>query len=232
MDRTILFKANADSPSFPNLRVRNQFTNETIVQYIKDCSKQIDKHNIEINVQELENRFFPTPHRMIFISHLSTDSTEAHDIKTILEAKCPNFSCFIDSDIWGNMYKIRERLQIDYALNERGLYWHELSNNICQHLTLILSMALMKAIRNSPYFLYLPHGKEGTAEYNRLLTQSPWVCQELLTASLLSEPKSLITETANFSKNASMNLRFQYEACTKHLHAASLADFINYVNKH
>lgn len=228
----VLYKQNAAAKQSKIPVKRPDYSEQAIIRYIDTCTKQVGVDRIEIDTTMLQNYFFPTPHRTIFISHLSADTEFVHNLKIAIEHSCPNFSCFIDSDVWGNMYKVRDYLQGKYASLPDGYFHHEKANNICQHLSLVLSMALTKAIKDSPYFLYVPHGDESTVNTNSITTESPWVCHELLTSSLLREPPTLYKEATVIANMATSNLAFKYRADTQHLHAATLEDFITHLNRH
>lgn len=230
MDRTILFKANRDFKRSTAPVQRTDYSFNSIMHYIDECTSQIG-NDIQIDASKLEEKFFPTPHRMIFISHRSNNIDAAKEVKTLIENACPKFSCFIDSDVWANIHCILTLLHSKYALNNNGTYDYASCNNITKHLCLILSMALIKAIKDSIYFLYIPSKEENHLDIRSVATDSPWVCQELLTASLLQEPLKLLFEDTRFIKKAVMNLQFKYTADTEHLHTSSLANFINFITR-
>lgn len=232
MDRTILYRANTRASKNSAKRVRLNYSSECILHYIKQCTSKVSDYDIEINADKLQQILFPTPHRMIFISHLSADRDEAHEIKYLLEEYCTDYSCFIDSDVWGNLYEVRKNLEDEYAHIRENLYSLEMVDNISKHLCLILSMALTKAIKDSPFFLYVPHGDESAINTNSITTESPWVCHELLTSSLLQEPPALFKEATVIANKATSNLAFKYRADTQHLHASALKDFITLLNRH
>lgn len=231
MDRTISFKANRNFRRSDAPMQRTDYSFNAIMHYINECTSQIG-NDIHIDASKLEEKFFPTPHRMIFISHRSKNIKAAHEVKTLIETACPKFSCFIDSDVWANIHYILTVLHSNYAYNNDGTYDYESCNNITKHLCLILSMALIKAIKDSIYFLYIPDEEERNLDIRSVVTDSPWVCQELLTASLLQEPLKLLCENDGLIKNAAINLQFRYTADSEHLHTSSLANFINYINRH
>lgn len=225
---TLLYKSNALAAQSPEPAVRLDYSTDSIIRMVDSCTKKLGKYDIEIDAAQLQQLFFPTPHRQIFISHLSKDKAKAESIKEHIESWCPNYTCFIDSDIWGNMYKIRDYLQDKYAKTAPCNYSHEASNNICHHLTMVLSMALTKAIKDSPYFLYVPHeAGELSLDVNSLTTHSPWVCHELITASLLPEREKIIKAATVFASAPTMELRFLYTADNLNLHHTTLESFIS-----
>lgn len=222
----ILYKSNAAAAQADVPVVRTDYSPNAVTRYIEESTRKVGKNDIEIDASMLQQRIFPTPHRTIFISHLSAYRQTALDIKEAIEFWCPGYTCFIDSEVWGNMYTILRKLQNKYALLPNGHYRHEMVNNICQHLSLILSMALTKAIKDSPYFLFVPGGDDEMLNGDSISTTSPWVCHELLTASLLPERGIQKEAAVQFAAEPQMNLTFRYSADALHLHRTSLEEFI------
>lgn len=233
MQRTVLYKSNSLAQRCaPCLVRKNPFRRSDIAQLILYCSKQNGSNDIEIDVERLQNIFFPRPERMVFISHHSSDSKKAHEIKDAIESNCSFFSCFIDSDFWGNVYEIEGRLQDNYAYNSNTHNYNlETINNIAKHLYLSLSTALIKAIKSSPFFLYVPHSDEEAQGTGQFLTESPWICQELLISSLCPERRTILGESQPMFK-AAANINFKHTADTSHLHTATLEEFITFINRH
>lgn len=231
MERTILFQSNnlADF-SKEEIAIRRNFSQKEIVKMIRSCTNKCENYDIDIDTKKLQDIFFPTPHRMIFISHLSSDSKKAHEIKEIIEANNPKYACFIDSDLWGNVYKIQELLQHDFAYREWAKTYNLTTvNNIAKHLYLVLGMALTRAIKASPFFLFVPH-TEQEALGSELITDSPWVSHELLVSSFCKEKTEVLVETIGFSKAAS-RINFKHTADTSHLQLSTLAEFIELIKK-
>lgn len=227
----VFYKSNSLAKQSYKLPSPVDYRPDKLISMVDSCTKQTGKDNIEIDAAQLQRLFFPTPQRMIFISHLATDKDDAECIKRAIESWSQEYTCFIDSNIWGNMYKIRNHLQKKYGRLESGNFSHEATNNICQHLTMVLSMALTKAIKDSPYFLYVPHRDEETLDINTIVTHSPWVCHELLTASLLPE-KPIVNENHNFSSIPTMQMHFRYSVESIHLHPTDLETFISQLRPH
>lgn len=232
LNMCILFKSNNLALLSDNTEAeRREFSSADVVEIIDSCTSLKGDNDVVIDATALQRKLFPTPHRMIFISYLSDNIELARNIKRIIEYNAPDYCCFLDFDLWGNIYEAQSVLQNKYAYDiETGLYYLEFTNNIAKHLHMTLSMALTKAIKASPFFLYVPTIGDIDEDSEELITKSPWVCHELLTSSLLRDFIPL-NEAVDFVK-ASARLGFNYKANINHLHIANLATFINLINKY
>lgn len=232
LNMCILFKSNNLALLSDNTEAeRREFSSNDVVEIIDSCTSLKGDNDVVIDATALQRKLFPTPHRMIFISHLSDDIGLVRRIKQTIEDYAPNYCCFLDSDLWGNIYKAQSALQNKYAYDtETGLYYLETTNNIAKHLHMTLSMALTKAIKASPFFLYVPTIGDIDEDSEELITKSPWVCHELLTSSLLWDFVPL-KESVDIVK-AAARLGFNYKANISHLHLANLDAFIKLINKY
>lgn len=232
LNMCILFKSNNLANFSNKIRVvKREFSSNDVVEIIDSCTSLKGDNDVVIDATALQRKLFPTPHRMIFISHLSDDIDLAKSIKQTIERYAPNHCCFLDSDLWNNIYSTQEKLQRKYAYNEeKQTYNLKTCNNISKHLHLILSMALTKAIKASPFFLYVPHTGDIDGDNLSLTTKSPWVCHELLISSLLRDFVPL-KESVDIVK-AAARLDFNYKANISHLHLANLDAFIKLINKY
>lgn len=228
----ILFKSNSLANFSNKIRVvKREFSSKDVVEIIDSCTSHKGDNDVVIDAAALQRKLFPTPHRMIFISHLSDDIGLVRRIKQTIEHYAPNYCCFLDSDLWGNIYKAQSALQNKYAYDtETGLYNLETTNNIAKHLHMTLSMALTKAIKASPFFLYVPTIGDIDEDSEELITKSPWVCHELLISSLLRDFVPL-NESVDFVKVAA-SLGFNYKVNISHLHLANLRNFINIIKNY
>lgn len=197
---------------------------DSIVNIVRNCTYRDQNGEVVIDASELKNQLFPAPQRVIFISHLHSDASRAVAIKRYIESILPGYSCFIDSEVWHNVYDAINLLKTEYAFNENGNFSCSDCSPITKNLYLMLSMALMDAIRSSAAFIYIPSGNNDNT-LNSISVDSPWVCQELLTSLLIPEApiRNMIYE--NLTKKASPVI-FKYRPPVKHLRYGSVGNFI------
>lgn len=136
-----------------------------------------------IDADKLSEILFPKmPDRKksIFISHSHAYVNKALTVKDFFTSK--GISCFVDGEVWANVYYILEVFQTKFAecLGE-NTYSLSDCNMHAAHMYLMLATALMREIRQAGAFLYL-----GTVEsVNKL--NSPWLHYELSLASSLKK---------------------------------------------
>lgn len=180
----------------------------------------------------LSEKVFPTPSNMIFISHSHADKVRAEKIKQFIESKL-SVRCFLDSHYWQNVDEAFHLLKEKFARQEDKVncYWCQPCSVIFKNLYMLLSMALQKAIRDSLMFIFVPPpGKEENVDMKRITTESPWIAQELLTASLVP-PHRLIKE--QFEKVAAQRKTpiFKHEVTLDELLVGSVSDVIQHIKK-
>lgn len=184
-----------------------------------------------LDAEKFSNALFPVPERVVFISHAKENTEKAEDLKAYLEDNFSNIQCFIDSEVWGNVYAALWILQTTYG-REKGKFKINPCNGIARNLYLILSMALTKAIWNCLVFVYLPVEGE---DMNDSFINSPWIAQELLASSMFPEFSGhFIKEGREAVRASSSLLTFRYRADVSHLKkgtAATLADELRELNQ-
>lgn len=167
-----------------------------------------------LDAEKFSNALFPVPERVVFISHAHENAEEAKALKKYLEDKNSNIQCFIDSEVWGNVYDALWILQTRFG-RKKGVLTIEPCNEIARNLFLILSMALTKAIWNCMAFVYLPVEGE---DMNDTFINSPWIAQELLASSMFPEFNGYFIKESREMVNASSSyLTFRYRADVSHL---------------
>lgn len=201
----------------------------SIKDAIVECTR-FKKGEIQFDTSQFSNLVFPSPHQMIFISHQSSDINHVWDIIGAIIDSCPYTECFIDSVYWENVYQAIEELQSRHARKDENTLLQSKCNDISKHMYLTLSTALIKAIKNSPMFVYIPPKDDvSMSGKKQMKTKSPWLALELLTSSLLEEPTKRI---ASYGKPEIINenLHFMYTLEIGHLHKVSVKDLVNEIS--
>lgn len=177
-----------------------------------------------LDAEKFSNALFPVPERVVFISHAHENAEEAKDLKNYLEDQNSDIQCFIDSEVWGNVYDALWILQTRFG-RKKGVLTIEPCNEIARNLFLILSMALTKAIWNCMAFVYLPGEGE---DMNDTFINSPWIAQELLASSMFPEFSHYFIKEGHEMVNASSSyLTFRYRADVSHLKKGSPEELAN-----
>lgn len=192
---------------------------ETLEQALRYCIPM--EEGCSLDAEKFSNALFPVPERVVFISHAHENAEEAKALKNYLEDKNSNIQCFIDSEVWGNVYDALWILQTRFG-RKKGVLTIEPCNEIARNLFLILSMALTKAIWNCLAFVYLPVEGE---DMNDTFINSPWIAQELLASSMFPEFSHYFIKEGHEMVNASSSyLTFRYRADVSHLKKGSSAE--------
>ena len=199
-----------------NKWLQNYGPNQTRAESLKQALRYAipTAEGCTLDADKFSNALFPTPERVVFISHAHENAEEAKALKNYLEDKNSDIQCFIDSEVWGNVYDALRILQIRFGWRESGLKIDP-CNEIARNLFLILSMALTKAIWNCMAFVYLPVEGE---DMNDTFINSPWIAQELLASSMFPEFNDYFIKEGHEMVNASSSyLTFCYRADVSHL---------------
>lgn len=198
--------------------------NRPIPNILSDCVETENDIRVTLNASALKKALFPTPERVIFISHLHCDEKRAHSLKRYLKKQLPMYHCFIDSDVWYNVYQVIDELKRTHARGKKGCFSCRPCSDITQNMLLMLSMALTEAIRHAAAFVFLPDKQNSAPSLKTIATHSPWVCQELLVSSMLRDAESkptLIKEAAE------KQVAFLHHAPIDHLKSVFAKDFVD-----
>lgn len=157
----------------------------------------------KVSAEKIAQSIFPLNKGYdVFISHRSTDFGRAHALKKRIE-KTTSLRCFIDGDIWQDMYAIVEPYQ--KALIKRGGELRD-ANRLMAQFALLLQDSLVCMMKLCPNFLFVaPPEMASAARKGRIETDSPWINLELQEAKKLYTNQQLQqkmlyeTTTVNFS---------------------------------
>lgn len=129
-----------------------------------------------MKAEEIASQLFPCGDKDIFISHRSRDSDYAHAVQREIMITT-GLSCFIDSDVWQDMYQIVETHQQELVL--KGATLRDV-NRLVSQFTLLLQGALLRMVENCPIFLFVaPQELLQSAKNGCIETDSPWINLEL-----------------------------------------------------
>lgn len=190
--------------------------------------------DITFDANLLSESLFPLFNGVIFISHLSSDEERALTVKEkiVHETGC---KCFVDSEVWRNVYAAIEKTQLSYAQKVpscKNTYYLESCNVISMNLSLILSHAILKALMNASAFIYIPPKSFIADQQGEIKLSSPWVTLELIASRLLEQlwkaEANDVEKIACSMVNESVS--YQFTVPVDHLITGTLKDLIDQIN--
>lgn len=129
-----------------------------------------------VDADEIAQRLFPSSQRAVFISHRSRDIGYAHAVQDYI-MRHTSLSCFIDGDVWQDMYRIVEPYQQHLA--RKGASLRDV-NRLVSQFTLLLRDSLVQMVERCPIFLFVaPAELLQSAKNGCIETDSPWINLEL-----------------------------------------------------
>lgn len=205
---------------------------------IKDLVKKIKDKSI-ISAQAIETMLFPITHDSIFISHFHSEKKLAEQVKEKIKSNL-GLNCFIDSDIWGDGYKLLREMQISlckkrvlHTKSGKDIKTYSLRacDGIAKEVFLLLSMALQKVVLNSSGFMFVTNQNLKNDIDNKLLVNSPWVAQELFASCIPPVCYKILNENASHRQSIQKPIKFSHSVSIEHLKKVKLVDLI-YVLSH
>ncbi len=196
----------------------SQVSGEEILKVLQHCYKE-EQGNLYIDTEKVQYEFFKNYKGVIFISHSHKEKKLVPQIKATIQ-KSTGVSCFVDSEVWSNVYEIRDKIADKYALNgQKKFYYKDPYDLISRSTYFILLRALQEVIRYSCAFIYID-SDQVKGESDRDFTSSPWIGEELLTSYLMQPSQSMIKESKQQVPE------FRYPAQISHLRKMQLEEFI------
>ena len=219
MNHTIYYRFNGKS------KMQSTGVLPSLGQYSPNKVKEIILHN-HINAKELEKALFPVPKNVIFISHLHKDVDYVRQVRNKIQTSVNGrFQCFIDSDVWGNVYDVILSLAGEIRQKNGSLNFKD-HDDISKNMYMILSLALQRVISECFLFVFVPPAVHDEKHPNIFNTHSPWVCQELFSSSLFPSGEILMENMTKSSEIKSPEIQFTYDAPLNHLTRTTLDEFI------
>lgn len=149
----------------------------------REIMNNLDKYispNGKIQVNSLEEDWFPKVDADIFLSHSHQDEEKAILLAGFLNKKF-SIKTFIDSIIWKNSLDLLKKIDDEYNRTENGSYSYRGSTWAATNVNLILMMALTKMIDKCEcaFFLETPNSLEISSSNDEKNTGSPWIYSEI-----------------------------------------------------
>ena len=153
----------------------------------------------KIDGSKLINDWFPGYKSDVFISHSHNDARTAKRLAVWLN-KNFGLSVFLDSIVWGSANALLKEIDNEYSVlkNEGGniTYNYNVRNYTTSHVHMMLSTALNDIIDQTECLIFLNTPESlSVNEAKNKKTNSPWIYNELKTASIVRKiyPRKLDT---------------------------------------
>lgn len=162
-----------------------------------------------IDVQSLEQDWFPSVDTHVFISHSHKDIESVKKLEKWLYQQF-GIKSFVDSKVWGYADKLLKKIDDEYCVkqdtNYGSIYDYEKRNISTSHVYMILATSLLKMINKIDYIFFLNTPRSLSLNNIHQFTYSPWIYYELLLLKYIRQkqhPKSypsgeMSTESTDF----------------------------------
>lgn len=197
-----------------------------------------------IDAEKVSNLLFPKGKNPdVFLSHSYADRDEA--VKLAQQMRQIGLSVFIDSEVWGSVFDLLQKVDDEYCLNTSGkTYSYQKRNRSTAHIYMILNSALHHMIDRSEAFIFVASENSLIADVTESQisdleeskTASPWIHSELLFSSMVRRqvPERIKREVARATMEAileeSKDLNVHHIAPLEHLAVIEESVLKNWLN--
>ncbi|AAS12135.1 MULTISPECIES: toll/interleukin-1 receptor domain-containing protein [Treponema] len=161
-------------------------------QYIQQSLDNFLLPNNSIDVQSLEQDWFPSVDAHVFISHSHKDIELVQKFEKWLYQQF-GIKCFVDSKVWGYANDLLKKLDDKYSLlyseNNINTYYYEKTIISSSHVHMMLATALLKMIDKINYIFFLNTPQSLSLNNIHQFTYSPWIYYELLLLKFIRKNK-------------------------------------------
>lgn len=224
---------NVDISDISVLPVDLVFKEEKLSDFFQE--KIPEKNQNDKNVLDgkiLEDSWFKPVKADFFISHKYEDSDKAKKLGAYLQSK--EKSVFIDSSIWGSVYKLQKILDDGYCQNkDKMTYSYNKVMKSTSYTHMLLTNALLKTLENCENFIFLNTKNSIKAENiieDTSETNSPWIYFEINVANALLREKF---KTRQFSESKECYEGFPemaFEADLKNFSKVNIKKLLEFLN--
>ena len=161
-------------------------------QYIQQSLDNFLLPNNSIDVQSLEQDWFPSVDAHVFISHSHKDIELVQKFEKWLYQQF-GIKCFVDSKVWGYANDLLKKLDDKYSLfcteHNINTYYYEKTIISSSHVHMMLATALLKMIDKIDYIFFLNTPQSLSLNNIHQFTYSPWIYYELLLLKFIRKNK-------------------------------------------
>lgn len=153
--------------------------------------------NNAIDVQSLEQDWFPSVDAHVFISHSHKDIGLVEKFEHWLYQRF-GIKSFVDSRVWEYANELLKKIDDEYCVKQDTyyglIYDYEKRNISTSHVHMILATALLKMIDKMDYVFFFNTPNSLSTNNIRQMTYSPWIYYELLLLNFIrkNSPRKLV----------------------------------------
>ena len=146
-----------------------------------------------LNGDAIISKLLPQKKKQVFISHSHLDIELVKKIAKDIEEKT-GLSCFIDSNVWGNVDVLQNKWDLKCKGNRDFFNRGEILDN-STNTRMMLATSLLQAINDCEYFLFINTENSGEIiDAKEINVKSPWIFFELKSAILLHNKEKAKTQ--------------------------------------
>ena len=213
-----------DNLKFDKNRI-SKFLQEKIPEKEQNGKKALDG-------KKLEDSWFRPIKADFFISHKHEDEEQAKQLGAYLQSK--GKSVFIDSMIWGNVYRLQKILDDGYCQNDdKKTYAYNKVMKSTSYTHMLLTNALLKTLENCENFIFLNTKNSISAENiikDTSETNSPWIYFEINVANALLREKIKIGQFSESKENYDGFPEMTFEADLKNFQKVNVKKLLDCLN--
>ena len=201
---------NVDISDISFLPKASEFRDDKLPDFFQEkIPEKMQNDKKVLDGKKLEDSWFKPVKADFFISHKYKDSDKAKRLGAYLQSK--GKTVFIDSCIWGSVYRLQKILDDGYCQNDdKKTYAYNKVMKSTSYTHMLLTNALLKTLENCENFIFLNTENSINAENiikDTSETNSPWIYFEINVANALCKENCDVfpemafeTDLKNFSK--------------------------------
>ena len=201
------------------------FFQEKIPEKMQNDKKVLDG-------KKLEDSWFKPVKADFFISHKYKDSDKAKRLGAYLQSK--GKTVFIDSCIWGSVYRLQKILDDGYCQNDdKKTYAYNKVMKSTSYTHMLLTNALLKTLENCENFIFLNTKNSINAENiikDTSETNSPWIYFEINVANALLKEKFKMRQFSESKENCDVFPEMAFEADLKNFSKVNIKKLLDFLN--
>lgn len=182
------FNLKLDKNSIPKIEdnyISNRYRKHN--KEISECIEDFLSSDGYLDVEKVEQDWFPQIQASVFLSHSHNDEEIALNFANYLYSKF-KIETFIDSSIWKSADALLKKIDNQYCSfieKDKKLYNYNRRNMSTSHVHAILNGALAKMINRCECLIFIntPESLCSSNIGNEDYTSSPWIYSELLMAT-------------------------------------------------
>lgn len=211
----------------------SEFRDDKLPDFFQEkMPEKIQNDKKVLDGKKLEDSWFKPVTADFFISHKREDSDKAKRLGAYLQSE--GKSVFIDSCIWGSVYRLQKILDDEYCQNDdEKTYSYKKVMKSTSYTHMLLTNALLKTLENCENFIFLNTKNSIPAENiieDTSETNSPWIYFEINVANALLREKFKIGQFSESKENYDGFPEMAFEADLKNFQKVNVKKLLDCLN--